>query len=56
VIDTGDGLLLKPKGPFAPAELSEVAGMFKHKVAARSDEEIETALRENVRRGWRGRD
>jgi AbrB family looped-hinge helix DNA binding protein len=56
VIDTGDGLLLKPKGPFAPVELSEVAGMFKHKVAARSDEEIETALRENVRRGWHGRD
>jgi AbrB family looped-hinge helix DNA binding protein len=56
VIDTADGLLLKPKGPFAPASLSDVAGMLKHKVAARTDQEIETALRKDVRRRWRGRD
>ena len=56
VIDTGDGLLLKPRGPFAPAKHSEVAGMLKHKVAARTDDEIETALRKDVRRQWRGRD
>jgi AbrB family looped-hinge helix DNA binding protein len=57
VIDTGDGVLLKPRGPFAPAQLSEVAGMFKDKVAAaRTDEEIETALSKDVRRRWRGRD
>jgi AbrB family looped-hinge helix DNA binding protein len=56
VIDTGDGLLLKPKGPFAPAKLSEVAGMLKHKVAARTDEEIQAALCADVRRQWRGRD
>ena len=29
VIDTGDGLLLKPKAPFAPAELADVSGMLK---------------------------
>lgn len=56
VIDTGDGLLLKPRGPFALTELSEVAGMLKDKVAARSDKEIEASLREEVRRQWRGRD
>lgn len=56
VIDTGDGLLLKPRGPFTPTELSEVAGMLKDKVAARSDKEIEASLREEVRRQWRGRD
>jgi AbrB family looped-hinge helix DNA binding protein len=32
VIDTGDGLLLKPKATFAPSDLSEVFGMFKDKV------------------------
>lgn len=56
VIDTGDGLLLKPRGPFTPTELSEVAGMLKDKIAARSDKEIEASLREEVRRQWRGRD
>lgn len=56
VIDVGDGLLLKPKAPFAPAELAEVAGLFKDKVTARTDEEIEAALREDARRKWRGGD
>lgn len=55
VIDTGDGLLLKPMSPFAPAELAEVFGMFEGKVAARSDEEIEVALIQDIRRKWRGR-
>jgi AbrB family looped-hinge helix DNA binding protein len=50
VIDTGDGLLLKPKGPFAPARLSDVAGMFKDKLVAKTDQEIGSALREEVRR------
>jgi antitoxin StbD len=49
VIDTGDGLLLKPKGPFAPARLSDVAGMFRHKAAAKTDQEIGSALLEDVR-------
>lgn len=53
VIDTGDGLLLKPKAPFAPSELSEVFGMFKGKVAAKADEEIEAALTQDMRRKWR---
>jgi hypothetical protein len=29
--------LLKPKAPFAPAELAEVAGLFKDKVSSRTD-------------------
>jgi AbrB family looped-hinge helix DNA binding protein len=56
VIDTGDGLLLKPKTPFSPSELSDVVGMFKNKVAARTDEEIAAALDADVRRQWRDRD
>ena len=55
VIDTGDGLLLKPKAPFAPANLSEVFGMFKGRVTPRTDEEIEAALIEDMRRKWRDR-
>lgn len=56
VIDTGDGLLLKPKVPFTPSELSEVAGMFKDKVPSRTDEEIRAALAQEARRQWRDRD
>lgn len=56
VIDTGDGLLLKPKAPFAATELAEVFGMFRGKVPARTDEEIEAALLEDVRKQWRDRD
>lgn len=56
VIDTGDGLLLKPKAPFAATELAEVAGLFKAKVTPRTDEEIAAALAEDARRRWRGRD
>ena len=53
VIDTGDGLLLKPKAPFAPSELSDVFGMFKGKVAPRTDEEIQAALAQDARKKWR---
>ncbi len=53
VIDTGDGLLLKPKAAFAPSDLSEVAGMFKGKVSPKTDQEIKTALAEDMRRKWR---
>ena len=53
VIDIGDGLLLKPKAPFAPSELSDVCGMFKGRVAPKTDEEIEAALLQDIRRKWR---
>lgn len=56
VIDTGDGLLLKPASALPPSDLSDVAGMFKGKVAAKTDEEIRAALDDNLRRTWRGRD
>ncbi len=56
VIDTGDGLLLKPRAPFVPAELSEVFGMFKGKVTPRTDEEIEAALLRDIKSDWRDSD
>ena len=55
-IDTGDGLLLKPKAPFAPTELSDVFGMFKGKVVPKTDDEIKGALDADVRRKWRDSD
>ncbi len=55
VIDTGDGILLKPKAPFETTVLADVAGMFKTKVPARSEAEIKAALQEAVQRKWRGR-
>ncbi|MCC6296732.1 MAG: AbrB/MazE/SpoVT family DNA-binding domain-containing protein [Pseudomonadales bacterium] len=56
VIDTGDGLLLKPKAPFAPSDLADVAGMFKGKVSPRTDAEIKAALAADVRGKWRDSD
>lgn len=56
VIDTGDGLLLKPKVPFAPSDLADVVGMLKGKVHPKTDAEIKTALADDVRRKWRDSD
>ena len=53
VIDTGDGLLLKPKAPFAPTILADVAGLFKGKVVAKTDTEIQAALLQDIRKKWK---
>jgi len=55
VIDTGDGILLKPKAPFEATVLADVAGMFKTRVPARSDAEIQATLLEEMQRKWRDR-
>ena len=55
VIDTGDGLLLKPKAPFTPAELADVSGMLKGKGSPKTDDEIKAALAEDLRNSlWDG--
>ena len=56
VIDTGDGILLKPKTPFAETNLADVAGMLRGKVVPRSDTEIEDAMNKDIRRAWRDGD
>jgi hypothetical protein len=53
VIDTGDGLLLKPRVPFAATKLEDVYGMFNGKVTPKADEEIKTALLKDIQRKWR---
>ncbi len=55
VIDTGDGILLKPKTPFMATVLADVAGMFKDRVPKRSDADIQAALDAEIRRQWRDR-
>lgn len=55
VVDTGDGLLLRPKPIFAPTTLDEVAGCLRSTGAARSEEEIDAAIRQRLRDEWRGR-
>jgi AbrB family looped-hinge helix DNA binding protein len=54
VIDTGDGVLLKPKAPFETAVLADVAGMLKARLKPRTDAQIAEALQQDVRRKWRG--
>ncbi len=56
VIDTTEGVLLKPKAPFASTALADVAGMFKGNVPARSDAEIKAALASHMHKAWHGRD
>ena len=53
VIDTADGLLLKPKAPFDVTDLADVAGLFKGRVTAKSDADIQAALLNDMRRQWR---
>ena len=56
VIDTGDGILLRPKAPFVRSALADVAGMLKGKIQPKTDVRIKAALDQDLRRKWRGRD
>ncbi|MFQ4138228.1 AbrB/MazE/SpoVT family DNA-binding domain-containing protein [Nodosilinea sp. PGN35] len=47
-VDVGDGILLKPKKPFEPTTLAEVAGCLKYEGPAKSLEDMERALRQGV--------
>ena len=55
VIDTGDGVLLRPKSPFSATDVGEVAGLLRAKVEPKTDEQISAAIKRGVRRQWRGR-
>lgn len=56
VIDTGDGILLKPKVPFPATTLNHVAGMLKDSVASKTDAEVEAAIKQGTRKQWRDSD
>jgi AbrB family looped-hinge helix DNA binding protein len=50
--DTGDGLLLRPKSPFALTRIENVAGMVKSKVAPKNESQMRVALRKSIRKKW----
>ena len=56
VIDTGDGILLKPKAAFTTTTLGKVAGLLKDRVCAKTDAEIEVAVKQGTRKQWRDSD
>ncbi len=55
VIDTADGVLLKPKRPFPLTNLSDVAGCLNYQGTAKTVEEMEQAIQQGVAEKWHGR-
>ncbi|MBD2605382.1 AbrB/MazE/SpoVT family DNA-binding domain-containing protein [Scytonema hofmannii FACHB-248] len=54
VIDTGDGILLKPKKPFIQTNLNEVAGCLKYQGTPKSLEDMDDAICQGVEESWHG--
>ena len=56
VIETGDGVLLKPRAPFPETTIDQVAGMLKRDgQKALSVEEMDAGVGKAFRRKWRDR-
>lgn len=55
VIDTGEGILLKPSRPFEPTSIEEVAGSLPTTGKAKTIEEMESDLRRGIREAWNDR-
>ena len=55
VVDTGDGVLLREKRPFAPATLEEVAGSLPASGPARTLDEMDEAIKKGVAARFRGK-
>ncbi|MBH8574992.1 AbrB/MazE/SpoVT family DNA-binding domain-containing protein [Nostocaceae cyanobacterium CENA369] len=53
-INMGDGILLKPKKPFAETTLSHVAGCLKYQGSPKSLENMNDAIRQGVEESWHG--
>lgn len=56
VLAVKDGILLKPKAPFAATELQDVAGCLPYAGNAKSDRQINTAMGTAARKAWRDSD
>ena len=52
VINTGDGLFLKPSRPFEPTVLEEVAGSLPYAGPPRTVEEMDDDLGQGIREAW----
>ena len=49
VIDTGDGVLLKPKTPFQETKIEEVASCLRYSGKPKTLDEMEQAIRQGVK-------
>jgi AbrB family looped-hinge helix DNA binding protein len=54
VINMGDGILLKPKKPFAETTLNNVAGCLKYEGSPKSLEDMNHAIHQGVEESWHG--
>ena len=52
VIDTGDGIFLKPVRPFRRTSLEEVAGCLAYSGQPKTLEEMDAAIEQAVREEW----
>lgn len=52
VIEQEGGVLLKPKAPFAPTALTEVAGSLPYSGSSKTNAEIETAMKQAAKKAW----
>lgn len=55
VIDTEDGILLRPKRPFARTTIDDVAGCLRYEGEAKSIKEMDEAIQQAVREKWHDR-
>lgn len=51
-INTGDGVLLKPKQPFPKAQLEDVAGCLQYEGKTKTLAELNNAIGEGVLEQW----
>ncbi|MBK8973276.1 MAG: AbrB/MazE/SpoVT family DNA-binding domain-containing protein [Hahellaceae bacterium] len=55
VIALGEGILLKPKAIFPHTTLEDVAGCLNYRGKAKSDDDIEAAMKKAAVEAWSGR-
>lgn len=48
-VNMGDGILIKPKKPFAETKLDDVAGCLKYQGVPKTIEDMEDAIRQGVK-------
>ena len=51
-IDTGDGILLKPKQPFQETKLENVAGCLQYEGESKTLDELDDAIRQGILEQW----
>jgi AbrB family looped-hinge helix DNA binding protein len=54
LIDTGSGILLQPKAPFAETTLSEVAGFLHYTGGAKTIDDMDNAVAEGLKAQFHG--